>query len=232
VDPFAWWNLLFELPIAGACLMALLSAAGVDAAAEGDGHADHDVPQLPAGDTHLPDSAHDGHHDAHHAGWLSVLLALPGADRAPLSLVLLVLGLGFGVIGLALNHVLHPLLPVFAFVPLSLAGATAGGLLASRTMARAFGRFIPRLETYVTSRKDCVGQVATVTNVLSDGQAYAQVYDKHRNLLEVRVSMREGRASDGAKVLLLDWDEGNGHFVADPAGPLLEATAGHDQRVH
>ncbi|MBI4859993.1 MAG: DUF1449 family protein [Candidatus Riflebacteria bacterium] len=268
----AWWNLLFELPIAGACLLSVVATMGADASADAPHDADasvehdtdvgHEAP-LEAGHVlgvkdALGDAAHavdskealaGGGHGAdakalvssghgsvatgagpcppasHDVPWLTWVLALPGADRAPLSFVLIVLSVSFGLIGLVANRLLSGLLPPLAFVWISLAVAGSMSLLVTRTFARTLGRFLPRMETYALTRADCVGQVGKITCLLSPREGYAQVYDPQKNFLEVRVVARgQTTFSQGGQVLLLEYEEINSRFVAEPFNPELGAS--------
>ncbi|MBI2945655.1 MAG: DUF1449 family protein [Candidatus Wallbacteria bacterium] len=239
----AWWNLIFELPIVAACLLSTVATLGADSHsggdhdAEGDADAEieaegeldgHDVEaHVEAGDAELDhDIDHDAESDLEHeqaheghaaAGWLATALAIPGGDRAPLSIVMVVLLLAFGFIGLAANGFLARWMAPGAFVWISLVLATAGGLTASRGFARVFSRILPRAETYALGRDACVGLTAKVTTLMGPGDGYAQLYDAHRNLLEVRVQASEGsRFEMGAPIVLLSYDEAAGRYLAEP----------------
>ncbi len=204
--------------------------AEVDHDAEASGDVVHDATLATAHD------AEPGHgtDEAHSPGWMQWALALPGADRAPLMLVLVVLSLSFGIIGLVSNHLLGQLLPPLVYVWLSMALAMGGGLAISRTFARTFARVLPRMETYALQRCDCVGQTGTITGTLSDGGAYAQVYDPNHNLLEVHVHGSPGTKFElGSKILFLDYDESQSLYLAEPidahpdARPLAEPASAH-----
>lgn len=206
----------------------LHAEVGHDVEAHGD--VEHDATLATA---HGAETAHDTD-ETHSAGWMQWVLALPGADRAPLMLVLVVLSLSFGIIGLVSNHFLGQLLPPLVYVWLSMALAMGGGLLISRTFARTFARVLPRMETYALQRCDCVGQTGTITGTLSDGGAYAQVYDPNHNLLEVHVHGSPGTKFElGNKVLFLDYDESLSLYLAEPidahpdARPLAEPAPAH-----
>ncbi|MBI3893841.1 MAG: DUF1449 family protein [Candidatus Wallbacteria bacterium] len=226
----AWWNLIFELPIVAACLLSTVATLGAEAhgghdhGAEGAGH---DVEGHDSGSLPVASAAAHPDHDAQHddssetgPGWLATVVAIPGGDRAPLSIVLVVLWLAFGFIGLASNHLFARLVPPIAFVWISFVLASAGGLLVSRSFARAFSRILPRAETYALGRDACVGLTAKVTTVLSGSDGYAQLYDAHRNLLEIRVQAAPAAKFEmGSQIVLVSYDEANGRYVAEPFNP-------------
>jgi len=249
----AWWNLVFELPVAAASLLAFTAAFGADSSAghhDADlGHdvGDHDLTSDHSVDTEvhaLPGETSadaEGHalttdHDASDhepittqssegdgSGWISALLALPGADRAPVTLVLMIMCLSFGIIGLIVNQLLAGLLRPHWYVWISFAVAAIGSVVVSRTFARTFAKFLPKTETYATSRRDCVGQTGSITALMAENEGFAQVYDCHQNLLEVRVrAFGATRFQQGSKILLVDYDEQSGGYLADLFDPSSE----------
>src|SRR5690554_5847451 len=118
----AWWNLIFAVPFAlGLLYMGLYIATGITFG-DGDVDADAEVDADVDGDVDADAEADgDADHDAeHHApGPLASAMELLGVGRVPLSLVLMVLVLTWGLIGTIVNRLLWPVLPGEWMLPLA-----------------------------------------------------------------------------------------------------------------
>jgi membrane protein implicated in regulation of membrane protease activity len=169
-DLLAWWNLVFLLPgIAGLCL-AFLSTLG----ARGDDAGEHGAPGA------HPEPGRD--REIEPGLWSATRVAL-GVGRVPLALILTTLLTVYGAIGLATNRAL-PSMP--ALLPVSLAIAVFGSVVASLLVARVLAGMDPVEESPTSSFESLVGCSGTVVSLLPSAEGTARVQDHLGNVQEVR----------------------------------------------
>lgn len=203
-DLATWQNLIFLIPGALALVLLLISSAfsagSDDGADDAGGEADAD------GET-------DDEVTAEFA-----LSSLVGADKAPLTLVLGVLMLSWGVVGYWANQLLSPTIHkpaslVCATMPIALIAA----ILITRTAAGLIGRFAPKLDTAAVSRASLVGQEAKVVYPVSETTGRAYHYDSHGILHDVSCRTHPGKPviAKGETVILTGFDETKKAFWAE-----------------
>lgn len=238
---FAWYNLIFYIPILGGILMAVGSAMGLGGGDAGD-DMDHDVAHDVAddvghdlaGDHHVGgDHDTDGGKiihawdDAHHQpGFVFGVFSILGVGRAPLTVILMLAGLTFGGTGVILNGILAPILvSPWVYVWVSIAGATASMVTLTGMSARAIARLIPTSETYLVKRQDLVGRTGKLVLDATPDSGVLQAYDRERNLHQVTCRTREGRIPSGCEVLVVDYLAEESTYIVEvnPLVPPREA---------
>jgi hypothetical protein len=183
-----WWNLIFTLPFLLAAAFYLLLATGTIAAehqGDVDGNLEHaDTPLLDA-------------------------LGFLGIGRTPLSIVLTTLWLTWGFVGYVSNVFLAELLPISAFVPLSMLAAGTASVLLTRSLSRAVARFVPRSESFGVTKKELEGRAGLVRFEISQTFGSAVVADQHDYQHEVDCRVRPGEDAIpvGATIVLSEYDE-------------------------
>ena len=162
-DLLAWWNLVFLLPgVAGLCL-AFVSTVG----------------------SRADDARHSPPEQARHRpeGLWTATRGVLGVSRVPLGLTLTALLTIYGALGLLMNRAL-PSMP--ALLPVSLAVAVLGSVVASLFVARGLARIVPGEEAYFSSFESLVGCSGRVVSLLPSAEGTARVQDHFGNVQEVR----------------------------------------------
>lgn len=229
----SWWNLIFVLPLAlGVLYLGLYIVTGLtfgeaDMDADASGAVEHDVDvDHDAGLEHHaaiePGHHVEGHgheHDAQHpSNPLLDVLSWLGANRVPLSFMLMIFMFCWGISGLVANVVLDGVLPWFV-VPLgSIPLALCVSVLATRWISRLIGRYMPMDETAARSKQSLVGFVGeAITNV--DGKfGLVQVRTRSGDLIQVpcRVAGDRPGIAKGSRVLLADYEKAESFFYVVP----------------
>ncbi len=248
----AWWNLLFIVPF----LLALLYLAvyafsgltfgegemefGGDLHAEidhdldggldhdADGDLDHDAEAdaavAPAGGGDATDAI--SHVLPLHLNALSWL----GLGRVPLSILLMVLLITWGVIGFITNVMLVPLMarPWMAVLG-SLPAAAIGSVAITRVVVRLVGRWMPTMETYARRTKELVGTAGEAMYDINQQFGLATVRDSGGELFQVpcRVYPDDKPIAKGTKVLLVDYNEDQQWFFVTPYD-VLQCSSPHN----
>jgi membrane protein implicated in regulation of membrane protease activity len=208
-----WHNLIFLVPGALALVLLLLSSAlsvGNDSQPDGSGEADADSDMEHAGDE-------DGESDEENSV-LAGILALLGADKAPLTLVLGILMLCWGFVGYWANQLLAPAIPRPSYLVCVTAPIAAiAAVVVSRTVSGLMARFTPKIETAAVSRASLVGQEARVVYAISENAGRAYYYDSKGILHDVSCRTLPGKRAipKGEKVLLTGFEETTGSFWAE-----------------
>ena len=212
-----WYNLIFLVP-GGLALVLLLVAgafsAGDNSAGDADGDADVDA------DANI-DSDADGEVEEESASQMSHgALALIGGGKAPLTLLIGTLLLGWGFSGYWANELLgpvvrQPVLLVCASVPL----AAVCAVLLSRTAAGLISRYAPKMETAAVMRASLAGQEARVVYPISAASGRAYHYDKKGILHDLPCRVRAGQPeiAKGKTVILVGYDDAARSFWAEPS---------------
>jgi membrane protein implicated in regulation of membrane protease activity len=215
IDLLRWYNLIFLLP-AGVAVLVLLIAGletggdndadggdGGDAADDGDGGDGGDAAD--GGDT-------DG-------GAVGHLLGFLGVGRAPLTIVLAALLIGWGVGGIAANEALQPRLQAPArFIGLSLAIAAGSALVSAKLFAELAARFMPKDESYAVSQADLVGLTGTVIYPVSESTGRIHVRDRYRTLhvKPARVAPGAPPIAKSVEVIVASEDAQQRYVVVEP----------------
>jgi membrane protein implicated in regulation of membrane protease activity len=179
----------------------------VDADADGDVAADADADA----DAHA-DVVHaggGGPSDLAHPPFYMAALSWLGVGRVPLSLLLMVLLVSWGVIGFLVNAVLYPALQDHSQIPgLSLPAAAAGSLLFTSGFARLMARWAPLSETYARRRHELLGLVGEALYPINDQFGLVSVRDDRGVLFQIPCRIfREGSPIDkGSRVRLVAYN--------------------------
>ena len=166
--------------------------ADVDHDFDADGEVEHDV---------HADAAGHGGGDGGGAGGAegaggaqsSVFAAMTwlGIGRVPLSIVLLVLLLSWGVIGFCSNQVLRTRVADPARIGfLSMAVALVGSALVTRGATRVVARVLPDGETYAVRRHELLGAVGRAVSPIDAHFGLVAVHDEHGHLFQVPARTR------------------------------------------
>lgn len=182
-----------------------------------DIHADHNLSWEPSAEVQA-----DAHHalgdPVHHAsqgdasaqkvqsfGAIS-LLQLIGFGKVPLSLMVMILLIAWGISGFATTQFLHKTVPDGDRVGLiSLPIAAAISLVATALITRALGRLMPRDETSAKTLPQLVGQHGTAILPINDSFGLARVLDGSGVGIQVPCRVAPGQeaiSADRAVVLM------------------------------
>jgi hypothetical protein len=188
--------------------------AHVDADADAD--ADHDVvahhdAHVTHAHSHAPQAAR-GMGAMRFFGWI-------GLGRVPLSLILMVLMLTWGMVGFVVNRVLTSVVPMdwmvlFGSLPL----AAISSLAVTRTMVRLMARWMPTTETYARPLSKLVGATGRALYPIDQRFGMASVRDQHGDFFQIACRVYPDRQpiTKGEDVLLVDFDvQGNFFYVAE-----------------
>jgi membrane protein implicated in regulation of membrane protease activity len=180
----------------------------------------------PAHGAHTASHAHGGHHghseERSMRGIAPQLLGFFGVGRAPITIVLASLLIGWGLFGMAvtdfLKHGLH-LSPVL-FVAPSLAAAAAGGLLCAKFFGEIAARLMPQDESYAIRREGLLGQTGKVVYPVSEVGGRVHVFDQFRTLHveSARVSPGHPPIEKGTEVIVASLDPDHGYLIVEPLG--------------
>lgn len=231
----SWWNLVFIAPLALAMLYIGVYAftgvtfgeadadAGVGAGVEADagggvGHGDGD------GFDHGHDHGHAAVEPDHEASFVQSLLSFLGFGKAPLSIVLTVLLIGWGVLGLLTNFALQHVVPAdWMVAAASLPVAGFGGLALTGAVTRLLAKWMPGTETYAVGKAELIGLTGTATLNIDRGFGTANVRDRGGDLFQVscRVYAHGRELAKDSRVVLVDYDSAGDFFYVAPFEPGL-----------
>lgn len=226
-----WWNLMFLVPLGLALLyLGVYSLSGwtfgegldhdFDADADADVHLDADVDADADADVHadLDHASADGDHDAEAEGnggtpvWLAIL-SLLGVGRIPVSLVLMVLGLTWGLVGFGANRVIGGERPWAVSLPV----AAVSAVVVSNVTAKLVRRYLPLNETYAVPRHNLLGRTGQAIYAIDETFGMATVHDATGTLHQVtcRVAKGHGPIAKGAAVQLSGYSPKDQTFYVD-----------------
>ncbi len=215
----SWQNLVFLLPFGASIFLLLLSsfrlggghrhAGGGFKGHAGGGHGRHHHSggvgkghaKTAAGKAHgKPGAKHNNGSSKNHVTPLGFVIALVGANRAPLPLLAQIFCLAWGVGGLAAGRLLPGGEPSgagesslrFLFCLLA---AFAFGFVAARLGAELLARFMPQESTSVVSRDALYGLTGKVIFPVTASAGRVRVYDEW-NTLHDESCRRAGANSD------------------------------------
>ena len=234
----SWWNLIYVVPfgLAMAYLFAYASSgwtfgdfeadadveadvdvevdADVDADFDAEADVDHDV-DVHGGRINIDaDSEAAGGHQG-----LAGMLSWLGVGRVPLSVILMVLLLTWGVVGFGANQVLRDAMgtavwlasiPLAAFVSLGLTAAISNGL----------ARVLPVAEGGALTRRQLVGRRGTVIFAVTEAAGLVSVRDDEGDRYQVAARTLPGRDAvlPGEEVVLVRYDPDRSLFLVRPSG--------------
>jgi hypothetical protein len=183
--------------------MALGLPAGSDAGIDGAVDAAH------AGDViHADlDHAHLGHSAA---GPFGSALSFFGIGEAPLALILVSLGLLWGVTGMC-TAMAWESASIWSRISIAAVVSIFGTRWTSKTMAR----LLPSVESYEVQTRSLVSEEAEVVHEITARGGMARLVDRTGSLrdLNCRLEDASGVASRGEKVVLTGYDEATDSFT-------------------
>jgi hypothetical protein len=248
-----WWNLIFLLPFALALLyLGLYTASGItfgdadvdheldvdtdvdadgDLDSDADADADHDLDADHDADVaHDTDAGHDADADSEHETTAPVhaaMLSWMGVGRVPVSVVLMVLLLTWGVAGFLTNAFLQER-GAWAAV-LSIPLAALASVLCTRGVVSAIARYLPLYETTAKRRHALLGCVGEAILPIDQKFGMAGVRDATGDLYQVPCRIEDSSApiAKGTKVQLVSYNVKQGLFCVRPASDTAVATQQH-----
>jgi hypothetical protein len=221
-----WWNLVFITPFLIALLylglyilsgLSLGSEPGADGDA-GDGDSDSSIEHDFDADADSDADGHDAEHDAQthesvtHGSSSGTLLAFLGIGKLPISFLIMILFLTWGVIGFGLNNILYPklnaqnLLGLLPSITLPIAGF--GSILATSWLARMSAKLIRTDDGKAIKRHELLGLTGKAVLPIGSEFGMAQVRDAKGDLYEISCRMAAGTnpVEKGAKVRLVGYN--------------------------
>lgn len=226
-----WWNLIFLLPFGLALMyLGLYTVSGItfgdgdidhdldadsdfDADADADADADHDLDSDHGADGDS-DSDHDsdGDQDAAHGSGALAALTWLGLGKVPLSLLLMVMMLTWGVVGFVTNAAMQNRGPSAAFISIPLAAIVS--MLATRGVATTIARLMPLNETTARRRHALLGLTGEAIFSIDERFGMVAVRDDMGDLYQVacRVQAGDEVIPKGAHVQLVAYNAKQGIF--------------------
>lgn len=238
---FSWFNLIYILPFGIALIyLGLYTISGitfgdgdadvhleadgdVDAGVHLDVDADGDLDADADADADVDHPSID--HDAGEVGGHGVMfnaLSWMGLGRVPLSIILMVLLLSWGMIGFCTNFLMWPKVPQAGrVVMLSLPLALIGSTLIARLVVQLVARFLPTNETYVHRRHELLGLCGEAIFNVDRDSGLVSVRDERGDLFQVACRVyRDGPAiAKGSKVKLVAYNGKEGMFYVTATEP-------------
>lgn len=229
---WAWYNLVFAMPIGFALVLLILmmkglvpTEGGLDIEVDHDVSFDHDI-----GADHELESEveHDLGHDTSHEssqGFGKGALSVLGVGRCPLSVIFMSLSLTWGCIGLVSNMVLGKMLylPTFIFPWISMGITFVLSIALTGAIARLIARIIPSMETYSQPLRQLVGKEGTTSSIVSPAFGQAFVKDDFGTLRVIRCHTLEGELPREAVVRLVHYTAATQSFIVCKPEELEEA---------
>ncbi len=180
---------------------------------DADSDADLDADADADADGHNGAEAHDGGAAEHGAvapgSFLAFALSLLGVGRVPLSMILMVLMLTWGMIGMISNIILwdqshNEMLLAAVSIPIAFVGSILGSKIISGTMARWF----PTYESYIQRRHELLGAVGEAILPIDQNFGMASVRDEYHDLFHIacRVHADQPALDKGTKVKLIAYN--------------------------
>lgn len=205
-----WWNLIFIAPFVVALLylgVTTISGIGMgdsadlhtDVDADADAHVavDADADTDVDGDVDADTDAHadvHGDHDSHAVGeqsFYALALSWLGVGRVPLSLLLIVFMLIWGVAGFVTNAMMVPRSGWDAG-KISLPLALVCSVLVTRSVVMLMGRYMPLNETSAQPRRALVGRVGEALFTIDQSFGMAILRDANASLQQVACRVGQG----------------------------------------
>jgi hypothetical protein len=249
-----WYYLIYLLPAAVAVLVLMMSGLGGHHA--GHAHAGHAGPHLhahhtsahtgAAGHATAPAGAHVHSLTAHHhaggprtqAGGHTAsrapsagqqLLGFFGVGRAPITIVLGSLMIGWGLVGMAVTDTLRRdlLWPPALFVAPALAAAAAGSMAAAKLFAELSARLMPKDESCAIGREGLLGLTGRVVYPVTETGGRVHLFDQYRTLHvePARVNAGQAPIAKGTEVIVASMDSDRNVLIVEPLG-IQRSTTG------
>jgi hypothetical protein len=205
---FGWYNVMFYIPIIIGFVMALGSAFG---------YVDHDVHVDTDAHIDVHDAGHEHSGDGHSGGGLfSWLLLGLGVGRAPITIVFMVGMLLFGGLGAISNIFLRPLIEISSiFALVSFGIAIIGGFFLTGFFARMIARYMPSVESYNVKLEQLVGCTGVTVVLVDEKSGAVDVNDHENNMHRVMCRVKNGKISQGANVIVIEYLADEGRFLVE-----------------
>lgn len=212
-----WWNLIFVLPFGLALLyLGLYTVSGITFG-DGDLDADHDLDADADADQDLDadhDADLDGDHDASvdhdadgdHGSISLTALSWLGVGKVPVSIILMVLLLTWGVVGFIANAAMQSRGAAAALVSVPVAAIIS--ILATHFVATLIGRYLPLYETTARRKHALLGAVGEAIFPIDQKFGMVSVRDETGDLYQIacRVESEGETIPKGAKVQLVAYN--------------------------
>jgi len=202
------------------------SDAHFDADADADAHIDADAHL----DTDVDADAHVEGHGADPIAPGSLLasaLSLLGVGRVPLSIILMVLMLIWGMIGFVSNILLwdkyqNETVLLLTSIPL----AFLGSILGTRLLTAAMARWLPTHETYVQRRHELLGAVGEAILPIDSNFGMVAVRDVYGDLFHIgcRLHPNQPALEKGSKVKLIAYNGKQKIYYVKQHDPAVATT--------
>lgn len=195
-----------------------------------DIHADHgDIGHhLPAEVAH-GEVAHDAHaehaheaghgnHDHHESVFTQILEAFGIGRGVPISVMLPFCMMLWGVLGLASNQALHPLLRFPAvYVWLSALLSLFGTSLIARGMSGVVARYLQMGQVPNVSRERLVGATGVAVFTIDEQSGVADVHDSVGTVHRITCHVREGNSAlpAGTPIVVTDYEVETGRYLVE-----------------
>lgn len=214
-----WYYLIYLLPAVIAVVVLLCGAMG----AEGESDSGEAGDAGAADDGAAEEGGEDAESDADE-GSSSIgrqLLGLIGFGRAPMTLVLGALMIGWGIGGAVATAVLEPSLKrPEAFVVPSLLAAAVTSLLFGRLLSGIAVRLMPKHESYAIGRGDLVGLTGKVVFPVSGELGRVHLRDRFGTLHSTSARVRAGgpELAKGTEVIVASIEADGRYVIVEPLG--------------
>ena len=223
----AWQNLIFLTPILIGVFASLAIATGFGGeVGEGNAEAGESVDCDDAsGDSTVGDvtdhNGTTGNGDGHNGhSMFQQALSLLGVGKVPLSIVIMLSNLSFGIVGITSNVLLGSSgLRLLA----SLAIAFGAMILITASCAKMMSRIVPSFESRTVSQRDLLGIQACLILPASPTSGLAHVRDQFGTLHQIRCRTAHGEIPDGCDVMAYDYDEKESVYLIEEL-PTLNRT--------
>ncbi|MHB0998007.1 MAG: hypothetical protein ACYC27_02080 [Armatimonadota bacterium] len=241
-DLLHWWNLIYALPLIMSLIWILSTVfAGVHGhdIAHGDhgighqiGHVAHNVEQSVGhiihhgSDIHSADTGHvDSHSGQNHGShghssdtnddMLSRACWLLGIGEIPITMLIGVFSLCWGVIGLMMNQIFSGTMKFPAvYIWPSMGVAFLLAFVITRTMAAIISRLIPNDQTYGVSRLSLVGSMGKTIYTTTDNSGTIDVKDIYGSVHRVQAKTEHGESiPSSTEVIIIDFDDADKRFI-------------------
>ncbi len=146
-------------------------------------------------------------------------MSLLGVGKVPFSMVLMLLVLSWGLIGVIVNRLLWPIMPVEWLLPLvAVPVAAVGSALLTSAAARGMARIMPLDESTAVSRREMVGRLGEALYDINETFGMMIVKDDRgeRYQLPCRTGPGAPVIGKGQPVLLVHYDQEKEQFIVRP----------------
>lgn len=186
----------------------------------GHGDVEHSLPaEVEHGEvSHEAHDAEHGQHNHHESVFSQILEAFGIGRGVPISVMLPFCMMLWGVLGLASNQALHPIMRFPAiYVWISALVSLVGTSLIARGVSGVVARYLQMGYTPSTSREWLIGATGIAVFVINGRGGVADVRDQAGTVHRITCCVREGNAAipAGTPVVVTDYEEGTGRYFVE-----------------